>query len=120
MTAKQRGVARLYFATIYSIRGLTAAFRSEAAIRQELAAMAILVPVAMMADVTTTERLLLIICLFIVLITELLNSAIEALSDRVSTEIHVLIAKAKNIASAAVFVALILAAICWFTILVYP
>ncbi|MCW8092352.1 diacylglycerol kinase [Alteromonas sp. ASW11-130] len=117
MTSKHTGFPRLYFATLYSLKGLKAAFKSEAAIRQELAAMLVLIPIACYLDVTTVERLLLILSLFIVLIAELLNSAVEALADRVSTEIHLLIAKAKDIGSAAVFVSLILAAIVWGVIL---
>lgn len=117
MTSKYTGFPRLYFATIYSVKGLKAAFISEAAFRQELAAMLILVPIAFTLDVTQVERLLLIFSLFIVLITELLNSAIEAVCDRVSNEVHVLIAKAKDIGSAAVFVSLILAGVTWAMIL---
>ena len=117
MKAKVTGIFRLYYATLYSLKGLKAAFYSEPAVRQEMAAMVVLIPVACYVDVTLTERLLLIMCLFIVLITELLNSALEALADRVSTEIHLLIAKAKDIGSAAVFVALILCVIVWVSIL---
>ncbi|WP_137166906.1 diacylglycerol kinase [Salinimonas lutimaris] len=118
MKAKVTGIMRLYYATRYSLLGLKAAITSEPAVRQEMAAMVILIPVACYVDVTVTERLLMIMTLFIVLITELLNSAIEALADRVSTEIHILIGKAKDIGSAAVFVALVLCAIVWASILV--
>ncbi|MCW8108413.1 diacylglycerol kinase [Alteromonas ponticola] len=117
MTSKHTGFPRLYFATIFSLKGLKAAFQSESAFRQELAAMVILIPIACYVDISLVERLMLIMSLFIVLITELLNSAVEALADRVSSEIHVLIAKAKDIGSAAVFVSLILAAIVWGSIL---
>ncbi len=117
MTSKHTGFPRLYFATVYSIKGLVAAFKSEAAIRQELAAMLVLIPLACYLDVTIVERLLMIMSLFIVIVAELLNSAVEALADRVSTEIHLLIGKAKDIGSAAVFVSLIQAAIVWAAIL---
>lgn len=117
MKSKVTGVARLYYATVYSVKGLKAAFSSEPAVRQELAAILILVPVTFWLDVTLVEQLLMIITLFIVLIAELLNSAIEALADRVSTEIHVLIGKAKDIGSAAVFVSLVLAGVVWAAIL---
>lgn len=117
MKMKNTGFVRLYFATIYSVKGLVAAFKSEGAVRQELAVMLILIPLAWVLDVTLAERILLIASLALVLITELLNTAIESLADRVSTEIHVLIAKAKDIGSAAVFIALLLALFTWGTIL---
>ncbi|MBD3584460.1 diacylglycerol kinase [Salinimonas sp. HHU 13199] len=117
MKTKNTGFIRLYFATIYSCKGLKAAFLSEPAVRQELAAICVLVPIAFWLDISVVERLLLILSLFIVLITELLNSAVEALADRVSTEVHVLIGKAKDIGSAAVFVSLILAMLVWGMIL---
>ncbi|WP_018981778.1 diacylglycerol kinase [Salinimonas chungwhensis] len=117
MKTKSTGFVRLYFATLYSFKGLKAAFASEAAIRQELAATALLIPITFWLEVTLVERLLMIQSLFIIIIAELLNSAVEALADRVSAEVHVLIAKAKDIGSAAVFVSLILAGAIWGTIL---
>ena len=117
MKTKSTGFPRLYYATLYSLKGLVAAFKSEAAIRQELAAMCILIPVACFLDVTVAERVLLIATLFIVLVTEMLNSAIEALADSVSDEVHVLIGKAKDIGSGAVFISLVLTGITWTMIL---
>ncbi len=117
MMTKRTGISRLLFATYYSMKGLSAAFKSEAAIRQEVIAMVILIPTAFYVDVSNVERLLLIISLFIVLITELLNTAVEMLCDHVSTDIHLLIGRAKDIGSAAVFISLMLAAIMWVTIL---
>jgi diacylglycerol kinase (ATP) len=117
MITKRTGFSRLLFATYYSMKGLKAAFKSEAAVRQELVAMVILVPVAFYLDVTHVERILLVMSLFIVLITELLNTAIEKLCDHVSTDIHVLIGRAKDIGSAAVFVSLTLAIFTWCLIL---
>ena len=117
MKTKNTGFIRLYFATLYSCKGLKAAFLSEPAVRQELAVLCLLVPLAFWLDITVVERALLIMSLFIVLIAELLNSALEALADRVSTEVHVLIGKAKDIGSAAVFVSLIMAMLVWGMIL---
>lgn len=117
MITKRTGFSRLLFATYYSMKGLKAAFKSEAAVRQELVAMVILVPVAFYLDVTHVERILLVMSLFIVLITELLNTAVENLCDHVSTDIHVLIGRAKDIGSAAVFVSLTLAILTWCLIL---
>ena len=108
---KTAGFSRLYYASKYSINGLKLAFISEPAIRQELAAIALLLPLACYLDVSLSEKLLMIMSLFIVIIAELLNSSIEALADRVSDEVHILIGKAKDIGSAAVFVSLLLVAI---------
>ena len=70
-------------------------------------------------DVTAIERMLMVCSLLLIIIVELLNSAIEAVVDRIGPEIHELSGKAKDIGSAAVFVAIMLALFCWATIL-YP
>ena len=70
-----------------------------------------------MLEVTNSERVLLLFSLFVVLITELLNTAVEKLSDHVSTDMHELIGKAKDIGSAAVFISLILVLVTWGIIL---
>lgn len=117
MPRKQTGFARLYYATNYSLKGLKAAFLSEPAVRQELAVLSILIPVALVLDVSNSEKLWLIFSLVLILITELLNTAIEKLADHVTTDIHELIGKAKDIGSAAVFVAILLAGLTWGIIL---
>lgn len=117
MRKKNTGLVRIAKATSYSVKGLIAAFKGEAAVRQELLAFAVLIPVALYIDITVAERLFLIFSLFLVFITELLNSAIEVLADRVSTETNVLIGKSKDIASAAVFVSILLALGTWGAIL---
>ena len=117
MPPKRTGLSRLIFATGYSIDGLKAAFASEAAIRQECIAMLVLIPCAFYLDIQHVERLLLLFSLFIVFITELLNTAVEKLADHVSTDMHELIGKAKDIGSAAVFISLIMAATTWGIIL---
>lgn len=118
MIPKRTGIIRVVYATYYSLNGLREAFKSEAAIRQEIVAMLVLIPVACWLDVSMVERILLIMSLFIVLIAELLNTAVEKLCDHVSTDIHDLIGKAKDIGSAAVFVSLLLATTTWTAILV--
>lgn len=117
MVSKVTGFARLYYATRYSLQGLKAAFNSEPAIRQELAAMCVLIPLACYLNVSGVERAIMIASLFIVLITELLNSGLEALCDHISTDMHPLLGKAKDIGSAAVFVALVMVAAVWGLIL---
>ncbi|CAM3248982.1 diacylglycerol kinase [Shewanella violacea] len=100
------------------MKGLKAAWIHEAAFRQELMLAIIMLPIALIVDVTTIEKLLLIFTLFIVLIVELLNSAIEAVVDRIGDEIHTLSGQAKDIASAAVFMSLALCGITWTVVLV--
>ena len=107
MITKRTGILRVLYATYYSLKGLRAAFLSEAAVRQEIFAILIMTPVAFFFDVTHVERILLVISLLIVLITELLNTAIEKLCDHVSPDIHLLTGRAKDIGSAAVFISLI-------------
>ena len=117
MITKRTGILRVLYATYYSLKGLRAAFLSEAAVRQEIFAILIMTPVAFFIDVTHVERILLVISLLIVLITELLNTAIEKLCDHVSTDIHLLIGRAKDIGSAEVFISLMMAGFTWISIL---
>ncbi|QDF75684.1 MULTISPECIES: diacylglycerol kinase [Shewanella] len=111
------GIKRIFRATGFSIQGLKLAWQSEAAFRQELILVAFMLPVAFLLDVTVVERILLIMTLMIVLIVELLNSAIEAVVDRIGPEIHPLSGQAKDIASAAVFIALVLCGLTWLLII---
>jgi diacylglycerol kinase (ATP) len=117
MITKRTGILRVLYATYYSLKGLRAAFLSEAAVRQEIFAILIMTPIAFFIDVTHVERILLVISLLIVLITELLNTAIEKLCDHVSTDIHLLIGRAKDIGSVAVFISLMTAGFTWISIL---
>lgn len=110
------GFKHLIHSTGYSIKGLKAAFQHEAAFRQELALCLILIPTALWLGQTAVERLLLIGCCLLVLIIELINSAIEAVVDRIGPEFHELSGRAKDIGSAAVFIALALASMTWLTL----
>lgn len=107
------GIKRIINAAGYSYKGLTAAFRHEAAFRQELALVLLLLPVAVWAGNTGLQRALLIVVLLLVLIVELLNSAIEAVVDRIGSEHHELSGRAKDIGSAAVFVSLVNVVVVW-------
>ena len=100
------GLTRAYRATLCSIKGLKAAFVNESAFRQELALAACFIPLAFWLGQTTSEQLILLAAVVMVLITELLNSAIEAIVDRVGTDYHELSGRAKDLASAAVFLSL--------------
>ncbi len=107
------GLARIIWATKYSAQGISAAWKNESAFRQELASMGLMLPAAFWLGQTAVERIVLITPLFIVVIVELLNSAIEAVVDRVSAEKHVLSGRAKDMGSAAVLFALGLVVLSW-------
>jgi len=111
------GFKRIVLAAGYSAKGLRAAFVNEAAFRQELLLALVLVPLALWLDVEPTQRLLMIAALVVVLITELMNSAIEAVVDRIGAERHELSGRAKDIGSAAVLLALLLCATIWISTL---
>lgn len=115
--ANNHGFRRVIRATGFSFKGLKSAWVHEAAFRQELILACVMVPFALWLDVSTVEKLLMIMAVFIVLITELLNSAIEAVVDRIGDEIHPLSGQAKDIASAAVFMSLALCTLVWAFIL---
>ncbi len=113
MTQKNTGWLRIIKAFGYSLAGLKAAWLNEAAFRQEVLLCIILIPFAFLLGNNGLERALLISCIILVLITELLNSAIEALADRISSEQDILIKRAKDIGSAAVFIALCYTILVW-------
>ncbi len=100
-------IKSLFLAFMYSLNGLSKAFAEERAFKLELILFAILFPALFFLDFTAIEKGILILNMFVVLIAELLNSAVEAVCDRVSEEHHDLIAKAKDTASASVLLALV-------------
>ena len=100
----------------YSLEGLRAAWVGEAAFRQELVISALLTPVALLLPVALAEKIMLIAVMLLVIIVELLNSAIEAAVDRDSLQIDPLGKRAKDVGSAAVLMALVLAGGTWFAI----
>ena len=112
------GIKRVIDAAGYSVQGLKAAWINEAAFRQELVLLVVLTVVTFFLPVTKFEQLAMIASMFLVLIVELINSAIEAVVDRIGTEHHELSGRAKDIGSAAVFVSLCLSAFIWFMIVV--
>jgi diacylglycerol kinase (ATP) len=113
----QRGLRRVLNATRYSIDGLRAAWADEDAFRQELVLAAIMIPVALWLPVTLPEKILLVGVVVLVLIVELLNTAVEAAIDRDSLEINPLGKRAKDYGSAAVMFSLLLAGGTWTAIL---
>lgn len=107
------GFRRIVRATKFSAQGFAHAWRYEAAFRQELALAAVLTPIAFWLGQTVFERAALITVLLLVLVVELLNSAIEAAVDRHGDELHELSGRAKDLGSAAVFVALVIVVLVW-------
>ena len=107
------GLQRIWRATFYSAEGFRAALRHEHAFRQELLLCAVLLPFALFLPLIAMERAVLIAALLLLLIVELLNSAIEAIVDRVSLENHDLSKRAKDLGSAAVFLSLTVVAVTW-------
>lgn len=110
---KNTGLRRIILATVYSWQGLCAAYREEAAFRQEFWAAVVMIPLVFWLDVSAVERILLIGSVLLVLVVELLNSAIEALVDRVGTDHHELSGRAKDMGSAAVALALLITLLTW-------
>lgn len=107
------GFKRVVDATGYTLKGLKAAWRNESAFRQESMLAVVLAPLAFWLGRTALEIAFLLATLAFVLTTELLNSAIEAVVDRASPELNELAGRAKDMGSAAVFVALVTVVVAW-------
>jgi diacylglycerol kinase (ATP) len=107
------GLRRVVNATFYSFAGLRSAWRSEAAFRQECVGIVVLIPIAVWLGQNAVERALLLSSCVLVLIVELLNTAVEFVVDRVGTDHHELSGRAKDLGSAAVFMSIALAMLIW-------
>jgi diacylglycerol kinase (ATP) len=107
------GLRRLINAFGYSVEGFKAAFKHEDAFRQEVFLAIVLIPLAFYLGKTSIEKALMISSVLLVMIVELLNSAVEAAVDHTSTEHHALAKRAKDIGSAAVFFALAIVLVVW-------
>lgn len=115
--SKNTGIKRILMATFNSYKGIRYSFFNEAAFRQEFILALILIPLAFLLDVSKLERILMIASVLLVMIVELLNTGIEAAIDRISEERHELSGLAKDVASAAVMLSLLLCAFVWLAIL---
>ncbi|RPH94365.1 MAG: diacylglycerol kinase [Lysobacterales bacterium] len=116
MKPGKSGMARLFDAAGYSIKGIRAAWRNEAAFRQEVALCVVLFPLSFFVARSIEQWLLLTTPLFLLLIVELLNTAIENVVDRIGSERHDLSGRAKDMGSAAVLVCLLMLAVAWLSI----
>jgi diacylglycerol kinase (ATP) len=112
------GLRRLLNALRYSLHGFGSAFRHEDAFRQEALLAAALIPIALVLDVSGPGKAMMIASVLLVLIVELLNSAIEAAVDRISLDKHRLSKRAKDFGSAAVFVSLVNVVVVWTLVLI--
>lgn len=115
--AKGKGVARILAATRYSVAGLITCFRNEEAFRIECVLAGFLAPAAFLLGETRTDIVLLLFTLVLVLVVELLNSCIEAVVDRIGAEYHEQSKRAKDMASAAVFLSLLFFLVVWAALL---
>ena len=107
------GLRRLWNAFGYSLDGFRAAYKHEDAFRQEVLLAAVLIPLALWLPVGALSQALMIASVLLVIVVELLNSAIEATVDRISLDNHALAKRAKDIGSAAVLVSLINTVVVW-------
>lgn len=112
------GITRIINAAGYSWLGFKAAYRHEAAFRQELGLILILTPVALYFGQSYADKATLIASLLFILLVEILNSALEAIVDRHGDEIHELSGRAKDMGSAAVFLAFTIAGLVWYSVLI--
>ncbi len=112
------GLTRIIKAAGYSWKGLRAAWQHEAAFRQETIAAIVAIVVALWLDVDAITRVLLVGSVVLVIIVEVLNSAVEAVVDRIGSEIHPLAGRAKDMGSAAVLLTILLAVFVWIMLLV--
>ncbi len=112
-----RGPRRIFKAAIWSLKGLRAAWLHESSFRLEVVLLLLLGPLGLWLGQTPVEKVLLVGGLFMVLVVELLNSAIEAVIERYGPEYHELAGRAKDMGSAAVFITLGNVVLCWVLIL---
>jgi diacylglycerol kinase (ATP) len=117
MANQTSGLARLYKATGYSIKGFCAAWRHEAAFRQEVVVAVIAIILACYLETDAISRILLIGSVWLVVLVEIINSAIEAVVDRIGPDPHPLSGRAKDLGSAAVTLAIVLSVFIWVTLL---
>ena len=116
MKPGKTGLTRLIDATGYSIKGIRACWQYEAAFRQEVAMFVVMFPLSFLVARSIEQWLLLIAPLFLILIVEFLNTAVENVVDRIGDELHDLSGRAKDMGSAAVLFCLILIGLTWGTI----
>lgn len=119
MKPGKRGFKRLISAARYSFQGLAFCWNNEAAFRQEVKASIFLIPLAVWLGEGGSEKALLVSTCLLVMVVEILNTAIEAIVDRIGEEHHLLSGSAKDLGSAAVMISLILFTVVWALVLIF-
>ena len=114
---KNTGLKRLFYASLYSWKGFKSAIANESAFRQEFVLFIVFAVISCFLDVSGLERLMMLVSIGLILIVELLNSAIECVVDRISLEHHTLSGRAKDYGSLAVLISLLIAVATWWVIL---
>ena len=114
---KRQGLMRLIFTLSHTFNGLKWMSRFEAAFQQELVLFSLLGVFACLQEITLSSKLILIASLLFVLFAELINTAVEVVVDRIGSEYHELSGLAKDIASASVFIAMLIAILVWWSVL---
>jgi len=110
---KKTGLIRIFYATRYSLEGMKAAFATEPAFRQEILITCISIPLALVMPISFVFKAFLIGSTMVILITELLNTAIESIGNTVTQEFHPLVKRAKDMGSAAVMLSVINLSVAW-------
>lgn len=116
-TNKPKGLRRVALATLNSLRAFQWLYKNESAFRQEVLLLILAMPVSFLFNISITEQVILILAIVFIIFTEIINTAIEAVVDRIGLEIHPLSGLAKDLGSAAVLLSLIIASSIWLTIL---
>ena len=116
---KPTGLTRIKLATLNSFRAFKWLYINESAFKQELLLLLIAIPITFCFDISVKEQVILVLAILFIMFTEVINTAIEAVVDRVGLDIHPLSGLAKDLGSAAVFISLVFAAIIWGGILIF-
>jgi len=115
---KPKGFTRIYRATLNSVKAFKWLITNEAAFRQEFVLLMLAIPLTFAFDITLEEQIILVLSILFVMFTEIVNTAIEAVVDRIGLEIHPLSGLAKDLGSAAVTLGLIMAVLVWVIVLI--
>ncbi|MCP5164071.1 MAG: diacylglycerol kinase [Pseudomonadales bacterium] len=118
-TKRHTGLARIWQATLNSRRALVWLVRNESAFRQELFLLIVLGAASLTLDISALQRCALLVSLLVILLVEILNTAIETTIDRIDTAQHPMSGLAKDLGSAAVFVSLVIAGLVWISVLFF-
>lgn len=115
---KPQGIKRIYLASLNSFRAFKWLYQHESAFKQELLLLFISIPVTFIFEISYAEQMILVLSILFIIFTEVINTAIEAVVDRVGLEIHPLSGLAKDLGSAAVLISLLIAIMIWFIVLI--